>query len=201
MMEDTDSQKSEIGPADRMPSEFPTEPFVCPACGQLLAPSCRVCVSCRRPINPADIARQPEAARPALPAPIENPVPSPVRFPWPIFFAVLGVSILLGLVFLQLWGEQKARWALWGAQLLASIWVLFDALRRRVPQPLRWGVGSLLLPVVVFPWYLARRRSPQSPCPFVEAKIGPVTRFILIALLIFFALNAVAYFVMGPAPK
>lgn len=126
--------------------------------------------------------------------------PAPVRFPWRLFFAVLGISLLLGLVFLQLWGEEKARWALWGVQSLASVWVFFDALRNRLPQPLRWGVGSLLLPVIVFPWYLARRRLPQSPCPFVEAKIGPVTRFLLVALIIFFVLNAVSYLVMGP-PK
>ena len=28
---------------------FPTEPFPCPSCGQLLAPSCRVCVACKEP--------------------------------------------------------------------------------------------------------------------------------------------------------
>jgi hypothetical protein len=196
------SPNSEIATVDgSSPAvEFPTEPFQCPACGQLLAPSCRVCVSCKHTINPAEIALQPEPQPIATPAPFQKAGPDPVRFPWRIFFAVLGFSILLGLVFLQLWGEEKARWALWAVQSLASVWVFFDALRKRLPQPLRWGVGSLLLPVIVFPWYLARRRLPQSPCPFVEAKIGPVTRFLLIALIIFFVLNAVSYLVMGP-PK
>jgi len=183
------------------PAEFPSDPFLCPACGQLLAPSCRVCVACRRPLDPAEVARQPEPATMAVPAASGHPAPAPVRFPWPIFSAVLAVSFLLGFTFLQIWGEQKARWAVGGLQSLASIWVFFDALRRRIPEPLRWGVGSLLLTIIVFPWYLARRRLPQSPCPFVEAKIGPVTRFILIALIIFFALNAVSYLVLGPPHK
>ena len=196
------SPNSETATADSSSPavEFPTEPFQCPACGQLLAPSCRVCVSCKRAINPAEIVLQPEPQPIATAASFQKAGPDPVRFPWRIFFAVLGFSILLGLVFLQLWGEEKARWALWAVQSLASVWVFFDALRKRLPQPLRWGVGSLLLPVIVFPWYLARRRLPQSPCPFVEAKIGPVTRFLLIALIIFFVLNAVSYLVMGP-PK
>lgn len=137
----------------------------------------------------------------AGPVPVEKPAPPPVRFPWPIFFAVLGIEFLLALVFLQLYGEAKARWGLWAVQTLASIWVLFDALRRHIPYPWRWGVGSLLLSIIVFPWYLARRRLPESPCPFVEAKIGTVTRVILLALLIFFLLTAVSYLVVGPSPK
>ena len=180
--------------------DFPTEAFQCPACGQLLAPSCRVCVSCKHTINPAEIIQQPQPAAIASSGPVGKAGPDPVRFPWRLFFAVLGISVLLWLVFLQLWGEEKARWALCAVQSLPSVWVFFDALRNRLPQPLRWGVGSLLLPVIIFPWYLARRRLPQSPCPFVEAKIGPVTRFLLIALIIFFMLNAVSYLVMGP-PK
>jgi hypothetical protein len=183
--------------------EFPTEPFPCPACGQMLAPSCRVCVACRHAIDPAQFARPQEAVAVALaaPAPEEKPATPPVRFPWALFGAVLGVEILVALICLQLWGEEKARWVLWGLQTLASIWVFFDALRRRIPQPWRWGVGSLLLPVLIFPWYLARRRQPESPCPFVEAKSGPVTRFIIIALIIFFVMNAVSYVVMGPPAK
>ena len=42
--------------------DFPTEAFQCPACGQLLAPSCRVCVSCKHTINPAEIIQQPQQA-------------------------------------------------------------------------------------------------------------------------------------------
>ena len=88
-----------------------------------------------------------------------------------------------------------------GAPTLAGIWVFFDALRRRIPRPLRWAVGTMLLLVVIFPWYLARRSKPQSPVPFVEAEVGPVTRFLLFALLIFFLASLIFYIVQGPAPR
>ena len=88
-----------------------------------------------------------------------------------------------------------------GVQALAGVWVFFDALRQRVPRPLRWAFGSMLLPVVVFPWYLARRKTPQSPVPFVEAEAGPVTRFLLFALLVFFLASLIYYIVKGPPPS
>jgi len=179
-------------------AEFPSEPFQCPACGQLLAPACRVCVACKHTIDPAEIARTPEVVLPVAHAPSAEARPEPVRFSWRIFFAVLGISFTLALIFEGLWGEQKAQLAMGGAQTLAGVWVFFDALRQRVPRPLRWSVGSMLLPVVIFPWYLARRRTPQSPVPFVEAEVGPVTRFLLIALLIFFLASLIFYIVQGP---
>lgn len=185
----------------RPASELPTEPFPCPACGQMLAASCRVCVACRHAIDPAEIARPPVAAVLAAPARVEEAKPGPVRFPWPLFFVVLGISFFLAQIFLELWGAQKAQLAMAGVQTLAGIWVFFDALWQRIPRPLRWGVGSMLLPVIVFPWYLARRRLPQSPCPFVEADVRPLTRFLLFALIVFVLLSVIFYFVQGPAPR
>lgn len=185
----------------RPASELPTEPFPCPACGQMLAASCRVCVACRHAIDPAEIARPPAAAVLAAPTRVEEAKPGPVRFPWPLFFVVLGISFFLAQIFLELWGAQKAQLAMAGVQTLAGIWVFFDALWQRIPRPLRWGVGSMLLPVIVFPWYLARRRLPQSPCPFVEADVRPLTRFLLFALIVFVLLSVILYFVQGPAPR
>jgi hypothetical protein len=184
----------------RPDAEFPTEPFPCPACGQMLAPSCRVCVACRHTIDPAELARPPAPVAPLAPARVEEAKPAPVRFPWRLFFAVLVISFFLAQIFLELWGVQKAQLAMGGVQTLAGIWVFFDALRQRLPRPLRWGIGSMLLPVIVFPWYLARRRLPQSPCPFVEAEVRPLTRFLLFALIAFFLLSLILYFVHGPAP-
>lgn len=181
-------------------AEFPNEPFPCPACGQLLAPSCRVCVACKHPINPAEIARQQEGVLPAAHARGTEPPSQPVRYPWRTFFAVIGISFLFALIFEGLWGEQKAQLAMGGVQTLAGVWVFFDALRQRIPRPLRWGVGSMLLPVVIFPWYLARREKPQSSVPFVEAEVGPVTRFLLFALLIFILASLIFYIVKGPPP-
>ncbi len=181
-------------------AEFPSEPFQCPACGQLLAPACRVCVACKHTINPAEIAHPQEVALPAAHAPSTEPRLGPVRYPWRIFFAVLGISLFLALLLEGFVGEQKAQLAMGGAQTLAGVWVFFDALRQRIPRPLRWGVGSMLLPVVIFPWYLARRRKLQSPVPFVEAEVGPVTRFLLFALLVFFLASLIFYLVQGPPP-
>src|SRR6516164_10612552 len=74
---------------------FSSEPFPCPACGQMLGPSCRVCVVCKRPINPAEIKKpQPlagETFEPRTPA----VQPSSSRFSWPIFFIVLLFWLLL----------------------------------------------------------------------------------------------------------
>ena len=178
------------------PPEFPSEPFPCPACGQMLAPACRVCVACKHAIDPAEIARPQSTA----PAPSAAPTLPPVRYPWRIFFAFLGVSFFLALSFEALWGEQRAQFAMGGVQTLVGVWVFFDAIKRGVPRSSRWGLGSMLLPVVVFPWYLARRRVPQAPVPFVEREVGPVTRFLLIALLLFFLISLIFYIVEGPPP-
>jgi hypothetical protein len=59
----------------------------------------------------------------------------------------------------------------------------------------------MLLPVIIFPWYLARRRVPQSACPFVEREVGPIIRFLFFALAAFFLLSAIFYVLHGPAPK
>jgi hypothetical protein len=179
-------------------AEFPSEPFPCPACGQLLGPSCRVCVSCKRPINPAEIARPREVALSAAYGPTQQlPRTEQVRFSWPIFFAVLGVSCLIALILQGLLkDQQQVLLAMGGVQTLAGVWVFFDAQRRGVPNPLRWSICTLFLPMVIFPWYLTRRRTPQLPVPFLEAV--PIARLLLIALLFFLLLNLIVYIVQGP---
>jgi hypothetical protein len=121
-----------------------------------------------------------------------------VRYPWRLFFVVLGSSFFLALLCEGLWGEQKAQLAMGGAQTLAGVWVFFDALRQRLQRPARWALGTMLLPVVIFPWYLARRSKPQATVPFVEAEVGPVTRFLLFALLVFFLASLIFYIVKNP---
>jgi hypothetical protein len=189
---------AETGSTSSPAADFPSEPFACPACGQMLAPSCRVCVACRHTIDPAEIARPPEVALPAAPAPTQEPRTKPVQYPLSIFLAVLAASFLVALIFEKSMGEHKAQLAMGGVQTLAGIWVFFDALRRRIPRPLRWGVCTILLPIFIFPWYLARRTEPQSPVPFVEGKVGRVTRVILYAFLAFLLLSTIMYVVQGP---
>jgi hypothetical protein len=182
-------------------AEFPTEAFPCPTCGQLLGASCRVCVACGHTIDPAEIAKPQDVSTIATAARAEVARPGPVRFPWRIFFAVLVISFLLAQVFIELWGLEKAQLAMGGAQTLAGIWVFFDALSRRIPCPWRWGLGSMLLPVIIFPWYLARRKVPESACPFVERAVGPFTRILFLVLAAFFLLYAIFSVLHGPAPK
>ena len=85
--------------------------------------------------------------------------------------------------------------------VLSSIWVFYDARERGVPQPLRWGVGCLLVWIIFFPWYLARRRTPEAACPFIEAEKGPLLRFLLITLLVFFLFSVVLVVLKGPPPR
>jgi len=180
--------------------EFPSEPFPCPACGQLLGPSCRVCVSCKHPINPSDITRSPTVALAAAHAASAQPRPEPVRYPWRILVAVMAIGMILGLISLALLGEQNGPKVIQAIPILAGLWVFYDAFRRRLPRPLRWSIGTMLLLALVLPWYLARRSKPESPVPFVEAEAGPVTRILLIALLVCFLIGLIFNIVQGPPP-
>lgn len=173
------------------------EPFACPACGQMLAPGVRVCAVCKRAIDPAEI-RTPKS----LPASVGTyrvfSPPGRARFSWQIFLIVLFAWLVLVSLTRQVWGPVRSQIALVGIQILSSAWVLFDAQQKGVPQPLRWGLGSLLLWPVIFPWYLARRRTPKAPCPFVEAKVSPLSRALLVALMVFFLLSVVLFLLNGP---
>jgi hypothetical protein len=173
------------------------EPFACPACGQMLAPSCRVCVACKQPIDPSQIdTAVAESVRPA-PA-VALPTPEPVRFPWLLFLALFGIRLAVAMVAQRHFGLLRTELMLGGVEFVTAIWVFQDAQRRRVPKPLRWGLGSLLLWLLFFPWYLARRRAPEAPCPSIEAEIGPVTRVLLIILVVFFLLGMVSFLFKGP---
>src|SRR5208282_1078058 len=92
MTEPEKPHELETVPSENRPSDeqFPTEPFTCPACGQLLSPSCRVCVACHHAIDPAEI-RKPGAL-----SAVEIPPPQqlePVRFSWRTFLIVLAISV------------------------------------------------------------------------------------------------------------
>jgi hypothetical protein len=189
-------------------AEFPSEPFPCPACGQMLGASCRVCVACQHVIDPAELAAARMAARPpSTPLPIQpgESAATRVRFPWRIFFVVLFVSFLLTELFMELWGVEKAQLAMATVQALAGAWVMIDAQRLRLPRPFRWGLGSMLLPVIIFPWYLARRRWPQATCPAVEGPLIRVLLYLFFAILFVSALVYLGshspYLMHGPKPK
>jgi hypothetical protein len=182
MIEHDKPYELESSASDNRPSDeqFPTEPFPCPACGQLLAPSCRVCVACHQVIDPTAI-RQPGVA-PAVGKPARRELEF-VRFPWRTFLIVFGIWVVGATLVQRYMPPLKAQLVLGGVQILCSFWVLFDALGKRLPRPLRWGMGTLLLWPIIFPWYLARRNRPRQPCPFIEARVNPITLAVLLILL------------------
>src|SRR6516164_4729191 len=137
-----------------------SEPFPCPACGQMLGPSCRVCVACKRPINPAEIKRLELPVGGTFEPRTPTVQPSSWQFSWRIFFIVLVFTVLLAEAAERFLGPVRSALLADSAVLLTSAWVYYDAHNKRVPKPLRWGLGSLLLWIVVFPWYVVRRRNP-----------------------------------------
>ena len=163
---------------------FPDEAFPCPACGQMLAPSCRVCVACKQPIDPAQIKSASARAlelRPFDAQPTAGPGAGNVRFPWVLFLVLLLVGIPVGLAERR-WGLIRTELVFDGVKMLCAAWVFYDANQRGVTKPLRWTLGTLFLWPIVFPWYLARRKTPRAHCPFVEGIGLPVVILVLLAL-------------------
>ena len=182
----------------RTTATFPDEPFACPHCGQLLAPSCRICPSCREAIDPNDIAR-PEIVIPIASQVVPLPVEEYARFSWNLFFTTLGIWLVVGLITESLLGPEISQFALGGLVVLSSVWVYRDAQGKHIPKPFRWGLGAFLLWIIVFPWYLARRRTPKAACPFIEGEGGRVARTLLFVLLIIIVLSALMMFLKGPS--
>jgi hypothetical protein len=186
---------------DGATGEIPTEPFPCPACGQMLAPSCRVCVACKTPVDFSQIPK----TEPGLPfTPAETPIAhaiEPARFSWQIFFLGFVLYVSAAILTTHFLGENASKYVMGGFVLLSSMWVFFDAQKKGVPKPLRWVLGALLLWIVVFPWYLARRRTPDAPCPFIEGEAGPVTRVLFFILIAFFLIGALLIIFQGPPTK
>jgi hypothetical protein len=176
---------------------FPEEPFACPHCGQMLGPACRVCVSCKQPIDPRDIKRPAQAVTLPELAHMSAPV-EPAHFSWGIFFSVLMVWFAIAVACEYFLGYEKGQFVLGGLVIVSSAWVLYDANRKNIPKGLRWSAGALLLWIVVFPWYLSRRSTPKAPCPLVEAETSRFSRVLLIVLMVVFLLGALAVFFKSP---
>jgi hypothetical protein len=206
----------EFNPPDRSaaelagpsPADDSEEPFPCPHCGQMLAPTCRVCVSCRQAIDPADIRRAPPVELAAVPGgDVKSPLPGeptplpalpPVRYPWRMFLLVLALTWVGAVLALEFLGLEQGRILVTGVQVLSSLWVFFDARQKRLPKPFHWGIGTLFLWIIMFPWYLVRRQRPQAPCPFVEREASPLARLLLAALALFFLVAVVVTLLHGP---
>jgi hypothetical protein len=173
--------------------------FPCPACGQMLGPRSRVCAVCKTPVDPQEIARPaPVVERETIATP---PIPPErVRFPWGLFGILLVARLTVAAYLNQHQGLNKTFLILGGIEVICGAWVAFDALQRGIPKAFRWGLGSALLWPLIFPWYLTRRGKPQAVCPFVEAEVGPVTRVVFFALVVFFLISFLAVIFKGPPP-
>jgi len=105
-----------------------------------------------------------------------------VGFPWVLFLALFAARFLLFGIFGERFGALKTELVLGTLELISSVWVYYDASRNGVPRPFRWATGALFLWPIVFPWYLARRKTPRAPCPFVEGIGLPIVFLALVAL-------------------
>lgn len=167
-------------------ARFPDEPFPCPECGQLLGASARVCAVCKQPVDPAKIHRTKPA--PAIVEAAVRAAPTArVPFPWLLF-----LGLLVALAVASHYGGVHFQAGVLVAEALTSVWVFYDASKKGIRRPLRWALGSLLLWLLVFPWYLAQRRWPRAECPFVEGK------GLVITLAVIFLLGVVFVALRGP---
>ncbi len=173
------------------------EPFECPNCGQLLDFRCRVCVACGEAVDPARIsqANPPEIS----PAPVEQAAPRPVvPIPWGSCLLLLLASFAAATLMADLLGNPQAQFVFQGFQVLCAVWVFHDARYYAIPRPLRWSLGTLFLWVILFPWYLVRRRRLGHACPFVEESPHFARTVVIINLLLF--LIIVLYVSLAPGP-
>jgi len=186
-------------PPAPLESSFAQDPFPCPACGQMLGPGSRVCPVCKAPIDAGEISKPVPAVEPdtiaAAPVPLER-----ARFPWGLFGILLLVRLGVAAYLNQHQGLSRTFLILGGIEIMCGAWVAFDANQRGIPKAFRWGLGSALLWILVFPWYLSRRGKPQAVCPFIEAEVGPVTRAVFFALVVFFLISFLAIIFKGPLP-
>jgi hypothetical protein len=176
----------------------PTEPFPCPHCGQMLAPSCRVCVACNQSIDLAQIGRS-ERAVPILPK--SGAAPQPIRnaqFSWAIFFAVLAAALALVSISSRVVGVQTSELLFLGITFACAGWVFMDAQAKALPRPWRWSVMTLFFWLIFFPWYLGRRRNPQDPCPVMESPNSVFFRALFWFVLVVLFLSLIAAFIKTP---
>lgn len=201
MMEDNKPQTGEPSPSPNEPSSGAAlaEPFACPNCGQMLGPGCTVCAACREAVDFAKVRMAAAAVLTPAPAPMgarfpaEAPLPRAAagqsQFSLPIFIVSVLVYLTVVGVAASVLSITNFRYFLAGLLVACTAWVIYDAHARQIPHPLRWGLGTFFIWVVVFPWYLSRRRKPEVPCPIMDAQ----GRFFLRTVLFVFILCGILY--------
>lgn len=198
--EDKTNSLQETADSRSTSDSFPTEPFACPNCGQMLAPNCKVCVACREPIDFSKV-KAPVIIPPPVPKEEEPPqIPGRAQFSWPIFFLVFCAYLAMAFLARAFLNTFHFKIFLSSVLVGSSAWVVYDAYSRHVPHPFRWGVSSLLLWIIAFPWYLSRRRAPEAPCPLMEGKSSLFIRALIWVVLIFFVLSLIEAFFVHKLP-
>lgn len=178
----------------------PEEPFPCPNCGQMLGASVRVCAACHEPVDiskisvTASTADQPLAKfSPAVPAAAE-----PARFSWGIFIVVLVAWLLAAFAGQRFLNPLREQFFLAGIVGITSVWVFYDARLRNVPHPWRWSLASILFWIIFFPWYLARRRTPNAPCPVMDEGAGRLLRWLIPIFVFLLLFTLIVAMLHGP---
>jgi hypothetical protein len=177
------------------------EPFACPKCSQMLAPTCRVCVACGEPIDFEEVCKS-QSALPAQLGPERQPPPARrAQFSWSIFFALLAATIVFMPIAVRLIGFETSEGIFIGFTFVCAGWVFYDARNKGIPRPWRWSIMTLCFWLVFFSWYVSRRRTPQWPCAVIEAQASILFRvlfwFVLI-LLFLMVLTLIAAVVKTP---
>jgi hypothetical protein len=179
-------------------AEFPQEAFACPHCGQMLGPNVRVCVACRKPIDPSQIRVAAVSPTTATPQTVAAPR---ARFSWGIFLVALFAWVAVATSVIRVVGFQKAQYVMAAMLVLSAAWVFLDARQKGFQRPFQWGAGALLFWLVFFPWYLARRRQPEASCPIVEAGSGPFLRVLVLILAFGLGIMLLLSAIAGRLPK
>lgn len=195
----------------------------------MLGSDVRVCVACRKPIDPSQI-KAAEAVYRAQEAPRFAPPSSrsvalrrmllgralgqeaqgqeaqaQVRFPWGVFVVFLVLGSVMTSEGATALGPLRALLVIGAIQVISSIWVFYDAHQKGIPKPLHWGIGSLFFWLPIFSWYLVRRRQPQSACPLIEAGAPQFLRTLLLIFAVTMFLTVLLSLLLGsargPSPK
>jgi hypothetical protein len=177
------------------------EPFACPHCGQMLAPTCHVCVACGEPIEAGAVTRA-KLVLPVQPQSYnQRPIAHRSQFSWRIFVAFLAGWLVLVVFMSQAVhtiGATSCELAVVGLQLVCAGWVFLDATGKRIPRPWRWSIMTLFFWIVFFPWYVSRRRAPQLPCAVMEDQTSLFFRTLFWCVLILLFLSFIAAVVKNP---
>ncbi len=190
-MDNENSGAAELAPDSRTVAPLLlTEPFPCPHCGQMLAPSCRSCVACHQPIDITQI-RRPEPGASALPQPGATvPTTQTRHFSWPIFFVVFAAAFAIISIGVRFVGVETSQLMFIGITFACAGWVFMDAHAKGLPRPWRWSIMTLFFWIIFFPWYLGRRRKPRDPCLVIESPHSILFRvlfwFVLVSLFFLF---------------